>query len=177
MPTTLTVLARSNAVADINSPSRPVSSKWSFFKMLRNSINNIRKKRMRIAPFSIAENKIIRVAVADKKNEGKDFFTSSKTNPQVSLNPVEDQSTINIGACTGISEFGMIDEAIVDEFNDLCSRLQREPTLNNIIVEEPEPVTSEFHKVNVKRQEWKRKVIGDAIEDVIQLHLNIGLDN
>ena len=187
MPTMLSVLARSNAVASINVPRRPVSSKRSFFKLVTDTINNIRKKRNRIAPFTTAENKmIINVAAADVKNDGRDFFTSSKTNAQVSLNPVEDQSTIRVvdyvpSGYTDISEFGMIDETIVDEFNELCSRLRREPTsrdsLNSTMLEEPEPVTPEICEVYIKRKEWSRKVIGDAIADVIQLHLNIEPNN
>ena len=124
-------------------------------------------KRNRIAPFSTAENNIIHVAVADGNNDGRDFFTSSKTYAQVSLNPVEEQSTARIGGYTDISEFGMIDEAIVDEFIDLCIGLHREPTLRdsskNIIVEESEPVNPEVREVYDERQEWSRKVIGDAI--------------
>ena len=186
MLTMLSVLARRNAVADINVQRRPVSSKRSFFKLVTDTINNIRKKRNRIAPSSTAENNIIHVAVPDLKNDGRDFFTSSKTNAQVSLNPVEDQSTIRVGVYipsgyTDISEFGMIDEAIVDEFNDICSLLRREPTLNdsskNIMLEEPESVNPDIREVYIKRKEWSRRVIGDAIADVIQLHLNVEPNN
>ena len=46
----------------------------------------------------------------------------------------------------------MIGEAIDDEFNDLCSRLLRDPTLRdswkNIIVEELEPVTPDKAVLN-----------------------------
>ena len=162
MPTILSMLARSNAVADIHIPKRPVSSKRSFFQLVRDSINNIRKKRNRIAPV-----KIINVAVADGKSAERDFFSSSKTNAQVSLNPIEDQSTIRVGGYTHINEFGLIDEAIVDEFNDLCSQLRRDPTLrdtwNNIKVK-PEPVTQEIREIYARRQEWSKKVLDDAIE-------------
>ena len=183
MLTMLSVLARSNAVANIKVPRRPVSSKRSFFKLVTDTINNIRKKRNRIAPSSTAQNNIIHVAVA---NDGRDFFSSSKPNAQVSLNPAEDQSTIRVvgyvpSGYTDISEFGMIDEAIVDEFNELCSRLRRDPTSrdswNSTMLEEPEPVTPEIREVYIKGKEWSRKVIGDAIADVIQLHLNIEPNN
>ena len=46
----------------------------------------------------------------------------------------------------------MIGEAIDDEFNDLCSRLLRDPTLRdswkNITVEELEPVTPDKAVLN-----------------------------
>ena len=186
MPTMLSILARSNVMANINIPRRPVSSKRSFFKLVTDTINNIRKKRNRIAPSSTAENNIIHVAVPDLKSNGRYFFTSSKPNAQVSLNPAEDQSTIRVvgyvpSGYTDISEFGMIDETIVDEFNELCSRLRRDPTSkdswNSTMLEEPEPVTPEIREVYIKRKEWSRKVIGDAIADVIQLHLNIEPNN
>ena len=65
--------------------------------------------------------------------------------------------------------------AIVDEYNDLCSRFRREPILRdswrNLIVEEPqasrnslEPVTPEIREIYARRQEWSKKVLDDAIE-------------
>ena len=106
MPTKLSILAHSNTVTDIDVPNRPVSSKWSsFFKLVRDSINTIRKKRKRIAPVSTTtQTTIIHVAVADGKNDGRDFFCRKIANAQLSLNPVKDQSTNRVGGYTHIND-------------------------------------------------------------------------
>ena len=71
---------------------------------------------------------------------------------------------------TDISKFGMINEAVVNEFNDLCSRLRREPRLRNSwknIKVEPEQVNPEIREVYARRQESSRKVLGDAVEKFV----------